>query len=173
MKKIIGFALLGILVGIQFIRPNRSNPPVDPALDIQQVLQPPAEVHAILKNACYDCHSNETQYPWYSQISPVSWWLVNHVQEGREHLNFSTIGALALEDRAEIIEEAAEAVQKGEMPLSSYTWTHPAARLSTTQRDVVVAWLNSKSAGEGKVETNGKNATDRVAEEGGDGDDDD
>ncbi|MCB9315099.1 MAG: heme-binding domain-containing protein [Lewinellaceae bacterium] len=165
MKKIIGFALLGILVVIQFMRPNRTNPPVDPALDIQQVLQPPADVYAILKDACYDCHSNETQYPWYSQIAPVSWWLVNHIEEGREHLNFSTLGTLALEDRAEIMEEAAEAVQKGEMPLSSYTWTHPAARLSATQRDLVVTWLNTQSAGEGGVDAHGKNGADRVAEE--------
>ncbi|MBK8969733.1 MAG: heme-binding domain-containing protein [Saprospiraceae bacterium] len=165
MKKIIGFALLGILVVIQFIRPNFTNPPVDQALDIRQVLQPPADVHAILKGACYDCHSNETQYPWYSQVSPVSWWLAGHIREGREHLNFSTIGSLTQSDRSEILGEAAEEVQQGGMPLASYTWTHPAARLSATQRDLVVTWLNARGAGEGGVETSGKNAPGGVAEQ--------
>ncbi len=169
MKKIIGFALLGVIVVIQLIRPDQSNPPIDPALDIRQVLQPPADVHAVLKDACYDCHSNETQYPWYSQIAPVSWWLADHIQEGREHLNFSTFGNLAMKDRAEAMEEAAEEVQKGEMPLASYTWTHPAARLNADQRNLLVNWLNAN--GEGRAEPRGKSATDSAAK-GESGDDD-
>ncbi|MBK6931741.1 MAG: heme-binding domain-containing protein [Saprospirales bacterium] len=148
MKKIFWLAPLGALLAIQFIRPDMSNPPVDPAQDLAQVLQPPTEVQGILKDACYDCHSNETKYPWYSQIAPVSWWLAGHIREGREKLNFSTIGALPAGDRAESMSEAAEAVQEGEMPLNSYTWTHASARLSDAQRNLLVNWLNANGEGE-------------------------
>jgi hypothetical protein len=110
-----------------------------------QVLQPPTEVATILKTACYDCHSYETRYPWYNQIVPVSWWLANHVREGREHLNFSTFAAISTGDQAEVLEEAVEEIQKDKMPLDSYTWTHADARLSAEQKNVLVAWL--KNAG--------------------------
>jgi len=153
MKKMYWLVPLGAFVAIQFIRPDLSNPPVDPALDIQQVLQAPTEVHAILQGACYDCHSNETKYPWYSQVAPVSWWLADHIQEGREHLNFSTIGSLPAKERAEVLGEAAEEVQEGEMPLNSYTWTHPAARLNATQRDLVLTWLNANGENEGRTQS--------------------
>ena len=143
MKNIYWLAPLGVLLAIQLIQPDQTNPPVNPALEARQVLQVPAEVQNTLKEACYDCHSNETQYPWYSQVAPVSWWLNAHIKEGREHLNFSTIGALSANDRAEVIGEAAEAVQEAEMPLKSYTWTHLAARLSAEQRSALANWLNA------------------------------
>lgn len=139
---------IGLLAALQLIRPDRSVPVANAAIDLQTVAQPPAEVLSVLKAACYDCHSNETAYPWYSQVAPLSWYLQNHVNEGREKLNFSTIGLLAAEDRAEIFGEAAEAVQEAEMPLNDYTWLHPEARLSADQRNTLVAWLNSQS-GEG------------------------
>lgn len=141
MKKNILLALLGLLVVIQFIRPDTSTPAVDAAQDFCQMLQPPAEVETLLKVACYDCHSHETRYPWYNQIAPVSWWLANHVREGREHVNFSTFGALSAHDRAEVLEEAVEVIEAGEMPLNSYTWTHADARLSAEQKNTLVAWL--------------------------------
>ena len=134
-------SLLALFVGIQLIRVDYTNPPVDPKVDFQSIAQPPAEVLSTLKAACYDCHSNETQYPWYSQIAPASWWLKNHVTEGREHLNFSTLGALDPEDLRHQLEEAAENIREGEMPLSSYTRMHSAARLSDTQRALLAQWL--------------------------------
>jgi len=145
MKKNILLALLGLLLVIQFIRPDTSAPAVDASQDLCQMLQPPVEVARILKSACYDCHSNETRYPWYSQIVPVSWWLNNHVQEGREHLNFSTFGTLSPRNRAEALEEAAEEIEEGEMPLNSYTWTHADARLSTEQKNALTTWLRRAS----------------------------
>lgn len=141
MKKNILLALLGLLVVIQFIRPDTATPTVDAAQDLCQMLQPPAEVETLLKTACYDCHSYETRYPWYNQIAPVSWWLANHIREGREHLNFSTFGALSAHDRAEVLEESIEEVERGNMPLNSYTWTHADARLSAEQKNTLVAWL--------------------------------
>jgi hypothetical protein len=145
MKKKILFILLGLVLAIQLIRPDTSTPAVDPSQDFMQVLQPPTEVATILKTACYDCHSYETRYPWYNQIVPVSWWLANHVREGREHLNFSTFAAISPGDQAEVLEEAVEEIQKGKMPMDSYTWTHADARLSAEQKNVLVAWL--KNAG--------------------------
>ena len=148
-KKIL-WVIAGLFLLAQFVRPNQKNPPVASADDFQNVVNPPAEVLTILKNSCYDCHSFETKYPWYSQVAPVSWWLADHIGEGREHLNFSIFGQLAPGDRAEALGEAAEAVQEGEMPLSSYTWfgLHPEADLSAAQLNTLVQWLNANS-GEG------------------------
>ncbi|MFN0015662.1 MAG: heme-binding domain-containing protein, partial [Saprospiraceae bacterium] len=97
---------------------------------------------------CYDCHSYETRYPWYAQIAPVSWWLSGHVKGGREHLNFNTFAALTAEDRAHALEEIAETVELGEMPLGSYTWIHSSARLSDEQKAALVAWANGAGGGE-------------------------
>ena len=78
--------LLGILLLIQLIRIDKTNPPIDPAVDFEPVVKPPDDVMVLLKSACYDCHSNETRYPWYSNVAPVSWWLKHHINEAREHL---------------------------------------------------------------------------------------
>lgn len=157
MKKIFWLALLGALLAIQLIRPDMTNPPVNQAQDFRQVMQTPAGVQSILESACYDCHSNETKHPWYSQVAPVSWWVADHVNEGREALNFSTFGALNAEDRAEALEESAEKVQEGEMPLDSYTWMHPEAKLSAAQRDLVIKWLDANGGeGEGTPEADTK-----------------
>jgi hypothetical protein len=153
LKKILWILFGGFLL-IQFFRPNFQNPPIDPSLDFEKTNNPPPAVLSILKSACYDCHSNETVYPWYAQIAPVSWWLANHINEGRENLNFSEFGRLAMEDQQEILGEAAEVVQEGEMPLPSYTWTHPKATLSPDEKSTLVQWLQT-NGGEapGKTET--------------------
>lgn len=145
LKKVIGGLGL-IFILIQFIRPGQTNPATDVQLDFSAVNNPPEEIKGLLKAACYDCHSNETVYPWYSQIAPVSWWLSAHVREGREHLNFSTFGQLSANDRAKAFEEVAEVIQEGEMPMASYTWTHLEARLSPEQKNSLVAWF-SQSGG--------------------------
>ncbi len=171
MKNKIWLAIPVALLAIQFIQPDIRNPPVVAAMDIQQVANPPADVQAVLKAACYDCHSNETRYPWYSRVAPVSWWVANHVDEGREALNFSTFGALSPGDRSEILEEAGEKVTEGEMPLASYTWMHPEARLSAAQRNLLGGWLNANGGeGAGAPENDGQGAGEA---ESGDADDDD
>ena len=151
MKKTIWLALAGIFVAMQVIQPDRSAPVPDPAQDIRQVMQPPADIQTMLEEACYDCHSYESKYPWYSKIAPVSWWVSNHISEGREKLNFSTFGTLNAEDRQEAFEEAAESVQKGEMPLDSYTWMHAKAKLSADQRKALVRWFEAYG-GEAELE---------------------
>ncbi|MCC7245240.1 MAG: heme-binding domain-containing protein [Saprospiraceae bacterium] len=150
MLKKVFFGFLGLLAVAQFIRPSITNPAVNASLDFQQVSGAPSDVMQIMKTACYDCHSFETRYPWYSKVAPVSWWVANHINEGREHVNFSEFGKLNAEDRSEVFEESAETLQEGEMPLSSYTWfgMHPEAKLSDSDRNKLIAWFNAQS-GEG------------------------
>lgn len=140
-SKIILMVLSGLIILLQFFQPAQNNPAVNPADEFQTISQAPPEVMQILKTACYDCHSNETVYPWYSRISPVSWWLNNHIVEGREHLNFSTFGQYSFEDIPEIMEELEEVLRKNEMPLDSYTWIHGEAKLSEAQKGVIYDWL--------------------------------
>lgn len=143
MKRTLLGGLLVVFALIQFIRPDRSVPAVDGGQDLRAVLNPPAEVSTILDAACYDCHSYRTRYPWYSEVAPVSWWLSRHINEAREHLNFSTFGALPPSERSEILAECSEVVLDGEMPLSSYTWAHPEARLSSEQRRLLAGWFSA------------------------------
>lgn len=159
MFKKIAWVLAGLFLLIQLVRPDQTNPTVDSAIDFQNVATPPTEVLSILKNACYDCHSFESKYPWYAQIAPASWWLMSHVEEGREHLNFSEFGKLSLGDRAEALGESAEAIQESEMPLPSYTWfgLHPEANLSDAQRNVLVQWLQANGEQESKAKDKNEN----------------
>ncbi len=145
-KRIIRTAVLVLLliaVLIQFIPVDRSVPEVDPSKDLLAVHQAPAAVATLLKDACYDCHSHQTKYPWYSYIAPVSMWLQGHVDHGKEHLNFSEWADYDADRRDHKLEEMAEEVEESHMPLNSYTWGHPEARLSDQQRSELVAWVNS------------------------------
>ena len=136
-------ALIGILIIIQFFRPDHSAPAVIPAHDFIAVTQPPANLSAHLKAACYDCHSYETVWPWYTNIAPISWWISGHVKGGRQHLNFSEWGTFTPEEQAHQLEECHEVLEKKWMPLSSYTWLHPSAKLSETDRKLLSDWFNS------------------------------
>ncbi len=139
-------ALAGLLVVMQLFRIDKSVPASDPAMDFIAVTRPPEEIVSTLKVACYDCHSYETRYPWYAEVAPVSWWLKNHVNEGRHHLNFSTFGARSDRDQLHGIKECVKMLEEGEMPLNSYTWTHADARLSDAQRAQMVAWFKGLNA---------------------------
>ncbi|MBK7873679.1 MAG: heme-binding domain-containing protein [Saprospiraceae bacterium] len=150
MKKAIKIILIGLLVlfiGMQFIRPSHQNPPVDPQQDFLAIAQPSAEISTMLKNACYDCHSHETKYPWYSNVAPVCWILQNHIIEGREHLNFSKWGTPEAfgEEPEEAFEEIIEVIQKGEMPLWDYKMMHPEARLSEADKNQLINWVENQS----------------------------
>lgn len=140
MKR-IGLTLLALFALAQFIRPDTTAPTADPALDLIAVTQPSAEVAALLRAACYDCHSNETKYPWYVNITPVNWWLQQHVNEGREEFHMSAWGGHKAKWQRHKAEEAVELVKKGEMPLDSYTWGHPEARLSDAQRVALTTYF--------------------------------
>lgn len=136
----IVLAVVIALVGIQFIPVNRSNPPVEEEVPAS------LEVKAMLKRACYDCHSNETIWPGYSQVAPVSWLLAWDVGEGREELNFSTWNRYSQKKRGKIMKEIWEEVQEGEMPPWFYLPLHPDARLSDSDRSLLRAWATNVSA---------------------------
>ncbi|HEY0372150.1 MAG TPA: heme-binding domain-containing protein, partial [Thermoanaerobaculia bacterium] len=128
--KIVLIALLLVFATAQFVRPDLTNPPVDPSHE----LRAPANVQAILDRSCRDCHSNRTRYPWYAQISPLSWWLKDHITEGRRELNFSEFATYKLRRKGRKLEEICEEVKEGEMPLKSYLPMHPSAKLSDADR---------------------------------------
>ncbi len=144
-RKYLLLGLLGAFVLIQFIQPDRSAVAASPSQDLCAVLQPPTSVAELLKAACYDCHSYETLYPWYSRVSPVSWWIANHIAEGREEINFNTFGTLSPRDKVEVLKECSEEVLDGHMPLRSYTWMHAKARLSAEQRRVLADWFSDRA----------------------------
>lgn len=139
--------LLLILVLMQFLPVDRSAPAVNPSQDFVAVTNPPAALGTLIKDACYDCHSHETEYPWYSYVSPVSQWLQGHINGGREHLNFSVWTTYSAGDADHAMEEAVEVVEKKEMPLKSFTWTHPEARLTDAQRKELAGWFQSLRTG--------------------------
>jgi hypothetical protein len=126
-------AALAALVIAQFFQPARTNPVSDPALSFEAVAQPPAEVAPILNRACRDCHSNETVWPWYSRVAPVSWLVAHDVQERRAHLNFSEWGRFGPEMARSHLREVCEQARGGEMPRWYYLPLHPAAKLSQTE----------------------------------------
>lgn len=130
-------ALAVLLVAVQVIRVDRTNPPVTAPI------QASAAVDSILRRSCYDCHSNETKWPWYSQVAPMSWLVSRDVRHGREHLNFSTWGEMTTDEQAKAVEEIWEEVEQGEMPLAIYTPLHPEARLSDTDKAALQAWAQS------------------------------
>lgn len=145
MKKFLKYTLLVlavVFIGAQFVRPAFSNPPIDPA----QELRPPAHVQAVLDRACMDCHSNRTRYPWYSKISPVSWWLKDHIDEGRGELNFSEFATYEPKRAAHKLEEVHEMIKLDEMPLREYTWGHPSAKLSSADKGILIEWADAERA---------------------------
>jgi hypothetical protein len=142
--KTILLALLTVLVLIQFIKPER-NLSNDNTFAISAKYPVPAEVDKILKDACNDCHSNLTNYPWYANLQPVGWWLTNHVKGGKKHLNYSEFTNRPIAIQNHKFEETVEMVKEGEMPLKSYTWLglHPEAKLSEEQRQTLTRWAQA------------------------------
>ncbi len=126
---------------IQVFPVDRRLPATKPELALEQQYMPPANVVQLLKNACYDCHSNQTRYPWYSRIQPIGWWIQQHIREGRNNLNFSDIGNWTSEDQADLLRHSAKLVHQEEMPLASYLPLHPEARLRPEEKKLLVDWL--------------------------------
>lgn len=145
MKKKILLALIAIFVIIQFIRPER-NVSDDQLFAISKKYEVPENVEAILQVACYDCHSNKTEYPWYANIQPAAWWLADHVNEGKRELNFSNFITKPVAVQNHKFEEIAEQVEKKEMPLASYTYLglHSGANLTSEQRKTLVDWAHAQ-----------------------------
>jgi hypothetical protein len=133
----VAVAVVAVLVIIQFKPVKRDNPP------IQNEIGASPEIMAILDRACYDCHSNETEWPWYSHVAPISWFVTDHVAEAREHLNFSEWPEFDMEEQEHLFEEMEEEVEDEEMPLKSYLMLHREARLTPDDREVLLRWVRA------------------------------
>jgi hypothetical protein len=131
-----------ILLLSQFFRIDKTNPTLQAEQDITAVMKVPIELASILKTSCYDCHSNEVNYPWYTNVAPLSWWIKNHINEGREELNFSEWGTYTSRRKDKKLKECAEMIEANEMPLSSYTLIHTETKLSQEQKAQLIAWFN-------------------------------
>ena len=111
--------------------------------DIANVHNVPADVQKVLKASCYDCHSNNTVYPWYANIQPVAWWLGDHIAEGKRELNFSEFGSYSIRRKYRKLEEINEEVKDDKMPLSSYTVIHRDAKLEENQKLILANWTTA------------------------------
>ena len=140
MKRGVKFSLLGLLlivVLIQIPQADRSNPAVTGDLSAS------GEVKAILKESCYDCHSNETCWPWYSYVNPVGWLVAGHTQDGREHLNFSEWSTYDARRQYNAKGEIVEVIDAGDMPMPIYLLMHGGAELTEEEKDIIRAWTNA------------------------------
>jgi len=138
--KVVFLIILIGFIAIQFIRPEKNKDSTESVNDIAQVLTVPSSVHQTLKDACYDCHSNSTDYTWYFNIQPVGLMMNKHIREGREELNFSNF-----EINPDKMKEIAEVIEENEMPLKSYRLLHKKARLDDTRKNELIEWAESET----------------------------
>lgn len=141
MLKIGGGILVLMFVAIQLIRPERTNPVADPQLAVDKQMPVPPPVLAILERSCYDCHSNQTRWPWYSNIAPVSWLVAKDVRDGRRRVNFSEWGSYNQKRRTSKLGDISDEVDRGDMPDSKYLMIHRDAVLSAADKDILLAWV--------------------------------
>ncbi len=147
VKKIVKIVVILLAVAfviIQFIRPDRTNPAEDPSQTLEASTQIPDDVRMILSRSCADCHSNRTAYPWYSNVAPVSWFLNDHINEGRRELNISVWNTYEPKKKARKLGEICEQVEKGEMPLPSYLWIHWDARMQPGDAKRLCEWAEGE-----------------------------
>ena len=143
----IGIVTGTVFILIQFVQPERTNPPSDQSLGIAEhaLFVPP--VSNVIKTSCFDCHSNETRWPWYSYVAPVSWLVADDVASGRSHLNFSDWGKYPKSKRVMKLGQIYEQVSRGEMPLPKYLVMHPDARLGAADKDSILSWIERERDG--------------------------
>lgn len=143
--KFAGLGVAGILVLLQFFQPDPNRTPIDPGLDMLALVSPPGQIGDLIRSSCYDCHSNQTVYPWYNRISPVSWYLNKHIEEGKEELNFSDFGLLDRAEKIGALSDFCDALDAGTMPLPSYLLIHKKARLSEEDREALCLWSEKEA----------------------------
>jgi hypothetical protein len=146
MKKVIKWSLMIIavvLIVIQFFRPEKNISSVVSDQDIAKHYGVPDKVLAVLQRSCYDCHSNNTAYPWYNNIQPFAWFLADHVKDGKDELNFSTFASYTPKKAAHKLDEVIGETSEGEMPLSSYTLIHRNAILSDQEIKMINEWATT------------------------------
>jgi Haem-binding domain len=143
MRRKIVYGTIGLLIIIQFIRPTRNLGIATTDKDIMHTVRVPDTIAHILIRSCYDCHSNHTDYPWYTNINPVGWWMNNHVKEGKRSINFSDLSVMTKRKLDHRFGDISETVEKKEMPLPSYTWIHKYAILEDGQIELVKQWADA------------------------------
>ncbi len=137
--------LLGAFLILQFFQPDKNLGNPEPDTDFLRVSRVPDTLAAVFLTSCYDCHSDHTMYPWYNRISPVSWYLNNHIREGKSHLNFSSWGILDKAQKITLLDEICEECGDGTMPLNSYLLIHKDAVLSAGEIDAICKWAESEA----------------------------
>ncbi len=140
LKKIV-IALIVVFILIQFFPTHRNENKELLPTDFSKVYDVPENIHVMLKNACYDCHSNNTKYPWYNKIQPVSWFLENHIAEAKEELNFSEFGNYSAKKQNHKLDEIIDEVKEGEMPLKGYKLMHSEAKFSDEERKQFLSYF--------------------------------
>ena len=141
IKKII-IVIVVIFVAIQFYRPTKNSSTETPITDFLIVTEADNKTALVIKNSCYDCHSNNTNYPWYAEVAPVSWWIADHVDHGKEELNFSEWSTFSEKKKNHKLKEMIEELEEKKMPLDTYVPMHPEAKLTDEQIVKLTAWIN-------------------------------
>jgi hypothetical protein len=142
--KLAAMCLAALFISVQFVRPNRTNLPVNHSRTIESHARVSPEVARIFERACKDCHSNLTEWPWYAEVAPISWYVADHVEHGRRNMNFSEWAAY---DRAQadwLLGAMCMTAERGRMPLASYTRLHHAAKLSPADVQTLCAWSQAE-----------------------------
>jgi hypothetical protein len=142
VKKILISVML-VFLAMQFVRPSRNESEGLSDADISLRYAIPGDVHQLFVDKCYDCHSNNTVYPWYYSVQPVAWWMAGHVDEGKEHLNFSEFKNYPEKRATHKLEEIMEMIAEDEMPLPSYLIAHPEAKVSPQEKESINSWIKS------------------------------
>ncbi|MGB0880947.1 MAG: heme-binding domain-containing protein [Polaribacter sp.] len=145
LKK-IGWLLLFLFIIAQFFGPEKNEGELISLVPFINETNPPESVHKIMKESCFDCHSNVTKYPWYNRITPVNYWMNDHIKVGKKKLNFSKWNDYSLKRKEHKFEEIYEQIERKNMPLNSYTWTHAEANLTQKQIDEMVTWAKEIQA---------------------------
>lgn len=141
-KKQIIYSILFILLVLQAAQINKINPPVELENDFLKITNPTEEISNVFLNACYDCHSFHTNYPWYSYTAPASWIIKKHIDEARKHVNFSNWGNYSAEKQQLALHECAEEIEEGEMPLKLYRKAHKEANFNKDIQAKLVIWIS-------------------------------
>ena len=139
--KIIAIVLLVVFVGIQFIPSSRNQSDSVPETDFMLVNDVAENIQNKLQVSCYDCHSNNTQYPWYNKVQPVAWFLEDHIKEGKTELNFNEWDSLSTRRKTSKLRSIIKQIENGEMPLDSYTFIHRDAKFSEAEAEEIINWV--------------------------------
>jgi hypothetical protein len=142
--KVASSILILLFVGVQFVRPERGNPLPAAGQSLEEHARVPDEVAGVLRRSCMDCHSNRTDWPWYSNVAPASWFVADHVSHGRRHLNFSEWGRYGRRRADGLLQEICRTARSGFMPLGSYTLVHRGARLTPADVHTLCDWAGEE-----------------------------